>query len=152
MIKKNVLLIVVVMFLYNCAKKDHYSNTPQISYKSFNLLSQDSALLSINFIDGDGNIGNSSDGNFFIIYYFWNPTLQKYKVFKNAGFLQDTIDVRNFSAPSSIQHKPISGEIGLIMSPYRADDTIKKLKYSVYIKDNSGNQSNIIQTPEINVP
>ncbi len=149
------LFIWILLLFFNCAKKPKYSKTPQISFKSFYTLSQDSAVLTINFSDGDGNIGGgpAQDGNFFVTYYFWDKDSSKYDVFSDATFFQDTIDVRSFPSPSdAYKNKPISGEIALLMSPYRKDNTIKKFKYTCYIKDNAGNKSNLVQTPEFNVP
>lgn len=145
----------ILSFIYSCAKKPNYSKVPDIAYKSFYVLSQDSALLTITFSDGDGDIGGgpSQDGNFFITYYFWNNSTNTYQVFKNNTFLQDTLDVRSFPSPSdAYKNKPISGEISILMSPFRENNTIKKFKYKCFIKDNAGNRSNIIETPELNAP
>lgn len=149
------IFIIITFILLSCAKKPKYSNIPEISLKSFDIISADSALLNINFSDGDGDIGGSpnGEGNFFIVYYFWDNTNNKYYVFTDTTFFQDSIDVRTFPQPSdSYKNKPISGEISLLLSPYRQNKTIKKLKLLVYIKDNSGNKSNIIQTPDTYAP
>jgi len=154
--KKIIILIVIVSgILFYCAKKPHYSKSPQISFKSFQIISKDSALFTINFSDGDGDIGGSSngEGNFFITYYFWENDINMYKVYKNPMFLNDTLDARTFPSPSNAyKNKPISGEITILLSPYRKDNSVKKLKLSCFIQDNAGNKSNIITTPELNAP
>jgi hypothetical protein len=87
------------------------------------------------------------------VYYFWNTSTNKYEVFKNTTFYQDSIDTRTFPAPSNTyKNSPISGEVSILMSPYRADDSIKKFKYSIFIKDNAGNKSNLVQTPDLYAP
>lgn len=152
---KNILIIIIISFsILSCAKKPKYSEAPQISFKSFTVLSEDSAVLTINFSDGNGDIGSTEQApNFFLTYYFWDNNLNQYVVYQDTTFFQDTIDVRSFPSPSdAYKNKPISGEIALLMSPYRKDNTIKKLKYACYIKDNAGNQSNIIKTEELNAP
>lgn len=151
---RSLLLFISALVLLSCAKKPNYSKSPQISFKSFDIISKDSAVFTINFSDGDGDVGSpNQDANFFITYYFWDNTINKYVVYRDSTLLQDTIDVRSFPSPSdSYKNKPISGEIALLMFPYRKDNTIKKLKYACYIKDNAGNKSNIIQTPELNAP
>ncbi len=149
-----VIFFILTITLLSCAKKPNYSEIPQISYKSFNILSQDSAIITITFSDKNGDIGSlNQEGNFFITYYFWDNSLNKYVVFSDTTLLNDTIDARSFPSPSdAYKNKPISGEISLLMYPYRIDNTIKKLKYTCYIKDNAGNQSNIVQTPELYAP
>lgn len=143
------------VILFSCAKRPNYLKTPQIEFKEFKVLSKDSAFLVINFSDGDGDIGGGPNGggNFFITYYFWNKDSSKYILFLDTTFYQDSIDVRTFPSPSdAYKNKPISGEIALLMSPFRPDNSIKKFKYLFFIKDNAGNKSNIIQTPELNAP
>lgn len=138
-----------------CAKKPKYSDVPEISFKSFNAISKDSAIYTVNFSDGNGDLGGSPDGsgNFFITYYFWDNDSNKYDLYRDNTFLHDTIDVRTFPTPSeAYKNKPISGEIAIIFNAYRPNYTIKKIKLATYIKDNSGNQSNIIKTPDIYVP
>jgi hypothetical protein len=145
----------LLLIFSQCAKKPNYSKIPQIEYKSFYRISNDSANLTIKFFDGDGDIGGgpNGEGNFFIVYYFWNTSTNKYEVFKNTTFYQDSIDTRTFPAPSNTyKNSPISGEVSILMSPYRADDSIKKFKYSIFIKDNAGNKSNLIQTPDLYAP
>lgn len=155
---KKFLVIILLIFIFGkCAKKPNYSKAPQISFKSFNVLTRDSAVLSITFSDGDGDIGGgpSGDGNLFITYYFWNADSSKYILYKDTmhTFLYDTIDVRSFPSPSdSYKNKPISGEIALLMSPFRPDESIKKLKMTCYIKDNAGNKSNLVKTPDLYAP
>lgn len=155
---KKILFVSSMIFIFGkCAKKPNYSTTPQISFKSFQVLTRDSAILSITFSDGDGDIGGgpSGDGNFFITYYFWNVDSNKYILYKDPThtFLYDTIDVRSFPSPSdAYKNKPISGEIALLMSPFRPDNSIKKLKMTCYIKDNAGHKSNPVETPDIYAP
>lgn len=154
--KKIIILIVIASsVLFYCAKKPNYSKSPQISFKSFNILSKDSALFTISFSDGDGDIGGGpvGEGNFYLTYYFWENDINMYNVYKDTTFLNDTIDARTFPSPSdAYKNKPISGEIAILLSPYRKDNSIKKLKLSCFIKDNAGNKSNIITTPELNAP
>ncbi|GIV26261.1 MAG: hypothetical protein KatS3mg027_0075 [Bacteroidia bacterium] len=154
-LKRFSLLGLLSAIIFSCAKKPNYSKVPQISFKEFRVLSQDSAFLIINFSDEDGDIGGgpNGEGNFFITYYFWDKDSSKYDLFRDTTFFQDTLDVRTFPSPSdAYKNKPISGEIALLMSPFRPDNDIKKFKYSCFIKDNGGNKSNIIQTPELNAP
>lgn len=152
---KSIFYFILIGLISSCAKKLDYSKVPQINFKSFNILSRDSAALTLTFSDGDGDIGGSSggQGNMFITYYYWNNDSSKYYLYKDTTFLHDSIDVRTFPSPSNAyKNKPISGEITAILIYYRPNNTIKKLKLAVYIQDNSGNKSNIIKTPDIYAP
>ncbi|RME19195.1 MAG: hypothetical protein D6799_01750 [Bacteroidetes bacterium] len=147
-------LMMFFLLLISCAKKPNYSKVPQISFKSFDILTKDSAILTINFSDGDGDLGGGNgQGNIFFTYYFWDKDSSKYDLYKDTTFLQDTIDARTFPSPSdAYKNKPISGEIAVILTDFRPNYTIKKLKMSVYIKDNADNKSNVIQTPDVYAP
>lgn len=145
----------IIILIIGCAKKPKYSNVPQISFKSFDIISKDTAIFNINFSDGDGNIGGapSGQGNMFITYYYWDNDSNKYDLYVDTTFLNDTIDVRTFPSPSdAYKNKPISGVITTIFYTYRPNYSIKKLKLAAYIQDNSGNKSNIIKTPDIYAP
>lgn len=151
---KHLFVIIFFLTLTACVKKPNYSKVPQISFKSFNVLTKDSAILTINFSDGDGDLGGGNgQGNIFFTYYFWDNDSSKYDLYRDTTFLQDTIDARAFPSPSdAYKGKPISGEIAVILTYFRPDYTIKKLKMSVYIRDNADNKSNVIQTPDIYAP
>jgi len=66
---KYYLLILVLFAFISCEKDEGVSKIPSISYeniefkKSINNITQDSLILTINFIDGDGNLGLSNDEN-----------------------------------------------------------------------------------------
>ena len=66
---KNLILISIFFLFISCEKDEGISKIPSISYdkiefkKSINNLNQDSLILTINFIDGDGNLGLSNDEN-----------------------------------------------------------------------------------------
>lgn len=148
-------ILVLGVLLIACAKKPKYSNVPQISFKSFDVLTRDTAFFNINFSDGDGDIGGSTNGvgNIYITYYFWDKDSNKYDLYADTTFYQDTIDVRTFPEPSdAYKGKPINGEITTILIGYRPNYNIKKMKLTAYIKDNAGNKSNIVKTPDLYVP
>lgn len=66
---KHYLLVLVLFTFISCENDEGISNIPSISYeniefkKSINNITQDSLILTINFIDGDGNLGLSNDEN-----------------------------------------------------------------------------------------
>jgi len=62
-------LLIIALILLSCTDDNNVSTTPSISFetlefkKSDNNFSQDSLILNINFIDGDGDLGLSNNEN-----------------------------------------------------------------------------------------
>ena len=66
---KHIIALIIFSFLFSCIEDNNVSDIPSISYeslefkKSDNNFNQDSLIITINFIDGDGNLGLSNDEN-----------------------------------------------------------------------------------------
>ena len=66
---KHIIAMIIFSFLFSCIEDNNVSDIPSISYeslefkKSDNSFNQDSLIITINFIDGDGNLGLSNDEN-----------------------------------------------------------------------------------------
>ncbi len=69
MYMKHIIALIILSFLFSCIEDNNVSDIPSISYeslefkKSDNSFNQDSLIITINFIDGDGNLGLSNDEN-----------------------------------------------------------------------------------------
>ena len=69
MYMKNIIALMILSFLFSCVEDNNVSDIPSISYeslefkKSDNSFNQDSLIITINFIDGDGNLGLTNDEN-----------------------------------------------------------------------------------------
>ena len=69
MYMKQIIALIIFSFLFSCIEDTNVSKIPSISFeslefkKSDNNFNQDSLILNINFIDGDGNLGLSNDEN-----------------------------------------------------------------------------------------
>ena len=69
MYMKQIIALIMFFFLFSCIEDNNVSDIPSISYeslefkKSDNSFNQDSLIITINFIDGDGNLGLSNDEN-----------------------------------------------------------------------------------------
>ena len=69
MYMKHIIAMIIFSFLFSCIEDNNVSDIPSISYeslefkKSDNSFNQDSLIITINFIDGDGNLGLSNDEN-----------------------------------------------------------------------------------------
>ena len=149
--------------LSSCFKKEEYPLEPLITYDSFSMLA-DSARLTFNFTDGNGDIGlNDSDTispfdinsefhyNLYINYFEkddvlgWtegldlegNPIIFKYRI--------EPIDTKG-------KTKGIKGKMdidlgNLFFNPL--SDQSDTIKYSIQLIDKSLNKSNIIESEEI---
>ena len=66
---KHIIALIIFSFLFSCIEDNNVSDIPSISYeslefkKSDNSFNQDSLIITINFIDGDGNLGLTNDEN-----------------------------------------------------------------------------------------
>lgn len=69
MYMKHIIALIIFSFLFSCIEDNNVSDIPSISYeslefkKSDNSFNQDSLIITINFIDGDGNLGLTNDEN-----------------------------------------------------------------------------------------
>lgn len=147
---------IVGAIVFACVKKTTYPTTPEIEYQAFYPYVGDSADIQIKFKDGDGDIGGSetdSTRNFWVTYYYKDTVTNKY----TAYYIQQDNDTLRtgytIKSPSAaFKGKPISGEVNVRLQQLRHSKKIKNIKYVIYLFDQSGNKSNVITTPEINVP
>ena len=142
---------------FNCVKKKNFSKSPEIDYKSFTpLLGDTAANLVIGFSDGDGDIGKEKEDktyNMFITYYYFRADSNRFMAFYDA-FANDTVRIQyTIRKPiDDYNGKPITGEVAVKINQYRPTKTHKRIKYVVYVLDNANNQSNVLTTPELQVP
>lgn len=147
--------IFLTIIFYSCGPSLEFDEKPEIRLiaMSKNNLSQnsipdfDSILITIGFIDGDGDFGfNSTD------------TSKVYIVDSRTGFIYDfRIPQLNASGTRGIE-----GDItiktsttccifpdGDIPCSVRSDYPVDTMAYEIYVQDLSGNISNTVQTPPI---
>jgi len=154
--------VLVLSLLSACFKKQNYPIEPIISEPKFVILG-DSAILSFQFTDGDGDIGledneNSPpyDGS---SYYYYNLYLDYYEKDDVNGW-QRGIDLAGDSISFSYRIEPINEKgknrgikgsmdvtINTFQNPFSSQsDTIK---FKVKLIDRALNESNVIETAEI---
>jgi hypothetical protein len=143
--------LVLFFLLSSCQKQETYPLEPIIAFNSFTVY-QDSAILSLDFTDGDGNIGLTNadslkpyDSNLFLTYY------EKQKgVFKKIE-LPLPFNYRIPLINKSGKEKPLKGTISVNITPtfYNPFSKFDTLKFDVIIKDRALNISNTISTPEV---
>jgi hypothetical protein len=61
-LKNTFIVLFICLFFTGCLTEPNYPNEPEINFLAFDINEDNSAILSIEFTDGDGNVGlNSSD-------------------------------------------------------------------------------------------
>jgi len=61
-LKNTFIVLFISLFFTGCLPEPNYPNEPEINFLAFDINEDNSAILSIEFTDGDGNVGlNSSD-------------------------------------------------------------------------------------------
>lgn len=143
--------ITFFLFASSCQKKESYPLEPIIAFNSFQIY-KDSAVLSLDFTDGDGDIGLTSsdvskpyDSNLFLTYY------EKQKgVFKKID-LPLPFNYRIPIINKSSKEKSLKGTISVNITPtfYNPFSKFDTLRFDVNIKDRTLNLSNTISTPEV---
>ncbi len=157
--------VLAIAFLWSCRKVEHYPPEPQISFSDFLLRDSVDYLgnriltgrLSFRFIDGDGDLGMpeidtilpgtpSTSNLFFTLYYLHDNTL----VPADEDEVQTPLNYRIPYIKMTGRDKTMKGEIQVtffyINFPY---DTIK---YSFYVVDRAGHESNTAETPLLLIP
>jgi len=155
------LLIASVLFV-SCKKDETYPNEPIISFKALYTIKDDSGLddygvISLNFTDGDGNIGYKSEGQNEPIFddpnsiYYRNFQVELYERKNGMWVLNSKSSDMGGRIPYLTpegSNKALNGEIKMnIDLPLSvSNDTIF---YKVFIYDRTPTKSNVVQTPEI---
>lgn len=145
-IKGLVILLFAFIFLNSCKKKEdlEYDNTPNITFQSISpgtvKAYQDSISISIQYTDGDGDLGENVSGveNAFI------------KDLRNN--LTYGLRIRQLSPDNS--EIIIKGIINLVIPAVGLNDSNgqpESASFEVYIEDRAGNKSNRVTTTAITV-
>jgi hypothetical protein len=156
-IKYALIITALLAGVYSCVKKKTYSQNPEIEFKSFTpLLGDTAADLVIGFSDGDGDIGKDKEdktNNLFMTYYYFDTLTQKFRA------IYDPIALDTVRIPYTVRKpvddyngKSISGEVDVRINQYRPTKKQKRIKYVVYLLDNANHKSNVLTTPELQVP
>ncbi len=143
--------------LFACVKKKSFSQSPEIEFISFTPYGlTDTADLVLGFSDGDGDIGKEKEDkayNLFMTYYYFNTDSNRFMAYYSAALLDTVRLPYTIRKPSDDYNgKPISGEVSVKINGYRVSKTHKRIKYVMYMLDNGNHVSNLLSTPELNVP
>lgn len=141
--------LIPVTILFGCLKDDGYAVEPHLTFVSYNVINGadqqvDSAIFSFQFTDGDGDLGSidTSVFNCFLEYYEKDAdTMRHYPEFQRAYRLP-------VLTPSA-KNKSIEGVVNLTLKPAPVFNPFNDSTYQwrAWVKDESGNESNIVSTP-----
>lgn len=162
-------IICLLGLLYtSCVKKANYPDIPQITYNSFTPYcsgaTTDSALLRINFTDGNGDIGYSQElgapNDLYII-----PLVYVYATKSFQPIIESGTDTLTF--PYSIpditpagSDKELNGIIQINFENFLQQQisdltgfsgvaNLHELQFEVWMYDRAGNKSNVLITPTV---
>jgi hypothetical protein len=144
------IIFLVCFAAYACKKRPTKNPIPVLEFKNFeafHINEGDSAVLTIGYEDGDGDIfteNSATAPNLFITPYFYDETTNKFQ-----GMI-DPITNDTFMISYKVRQpdngyyrgKSIKGDVIVPMKQFRLDDEQKILKYTVYMVDMAGNTSN----------
>lgn len=155
-----------LILLSSCLKVETYPDEPEITYKSFEVF-EDSAIVTISFTDGDGDIGLNPADTIGVFapdsYFYFNAYLEYYELM-NGEWVKGTADPNgnNFPTADSIvfknrlpnitpigQNKALKGDIKLTLEPnyYNPISNFNdSIKYRITLIDRALNISNTIET------
>jgi hypothetical protein len=170
-IKTYIPFCILILTIFSSCKKnpDSYPIEPAIEFKDFTPSNKYEAVLTLNFTDGDGDIGLKTTDTIGIYdkstpYYYnlYIKTLYK----SSSGIFKDTLiyDVLTNKIDSGLIKQRIQfvekttkddylkGQFIINLNGYRQSLSHKIIKYKIYFYDRALHKSNEIVTPELLVP
>lgn len=142
-------LTLLISFTTSCEKENAKSKNPTIALTGISVdsvasgSSSDAVLVSFNFADGDGDLGNKASSGNFDIYTIDSRDSEKVNYFFPQK-MPDVIDPTQGVEGSCFLNLEAAFILLRPTRPLR--DTVR---YTIYIKDRAGNESNRIVTPDI---
>ena len=135
--------LVVMFAIGSCIKPPDYSDTPNIEFLSMSKSTAeegaDTVEIYFKFTDGDGDLGPLNDQDSTINLFLIDSRDNTTKPYQ----------LPNLTPGGNI--KAISGEVTVKVKSFacRAGFENDELRYTIYVKDRAGNQSNTIQSDPI---
>jgi hypothetical protein len=171
--KVSLILLVISASTIGCYEAPNFSNTPLISFNSMTKFTvadpfsgptakRDSVVVTLDFQDGDGDLGEPVDGRTDARYSDWgNYELRTFKRLSNGKF-EEVILAANSKLffPELVKNSkktgrksPIEGTLDYaVYFPYSKRSQISTVKFQIRIRDRALNASNVIESDTISVP
>ena len=157
-------LFLLILAMVSCKKPPEYPTIPEISFveitkktttikKGVQYFPIDSVVINLSFKDGDGDLGTSGTSeNYFCEVY--QKIGDKYEQFKDTNNVVINKNGTFFDLNPDGRQGPLEGNLfygpSLNFRGYVPDSTDEyTLKFKVYIKDNAGHSSNIVETTDV---
>lgn len=162
--KAFIFFVLISLGLSSCFKDPSFDFKPNISFKSikkFNVLDQilgakkDSIVISINFKDGDGDLGlNSEEIAKAANLQQFNYVVKPFRISKGKTTAFEPKEPYSgffLRFKNDDKKEPLEGTLGYKIDVFTAFWPFKKdtVKYEIYIRDRAGNISNTIETTPI---
>jgi hypothetical protein len=153
------IILALALSAVGCVKKQSSSPIPSIEYFDFQaakINGIDTAVMIISYSDGDGDIFRESPingPNIIGTFYYLNSSTKEFTAIKDI-ITNDTARItQTVVKPRDVIYKgkSVSGRIYLPWSPFRSGDSVKVFKYNLFVVDEAGHQSNLIQTPTFTI-
>jgi len=158
----SLLTFALAMVFDSCKKEENFSVVPVISFKEFKKFGNDSATCTINFTDGDGDIGleqydtvapyntgSKYHYNFYLVYYYqdstgiWKPYDTKPST-PRMDTLMYTYRIPNLTQDG--QKKSLQGEIKVRLNAPYAIPGQNPFKFKITLIDRALHVSNEVDT------
>lgn len=161
-------LLLLLGLLDSCTPENDYPIVPELTFKDYYFTKDSSTfgivdqfILVFEYIDGDGNIGMEDEEDYLgndtnitaVVYvdYFEKRNGEFTRIPRSIGS-EDSLEYRYripILTPEG-ENKSIRGEIQIKVDAYMLPrDTLKEIKYSLFLYDRDLNKSNVIESPVI---
>jgi hypothetical protein len=144
--------------LISCVKQPNEDPVPVLEYQAVQAMGKyvtyhengqpsirDSAVLVLNYSDGDGDIfrDNTDDGPNVVYYtYAFLPDSNKYVIDQGPSVATITQPAGGY-----YKDKAIHGEIFIPMREFRSPEKPKIVRFEAFVEDMKGHKSNVVVTP-----
>lgn len=162
---------VMALAVVSCKKITNPAPGPTvITFKSFNVVSETEAYFHFTFTDPDGDIGlkdGDTTGAFAFGSEYYNDFHMRFQFKNYQGNYIDSVWIDptlNNQADSGIylyripyidnksKDKSLTGEVIIKLAGFRPASDKKVFRYNFYMYDRAHHKSNVVTTPEFNIP
>ena len=149
--------------LWGCERAQSYSEIPEIQFKSLSFDSiyypdiglLEKAILTLSFIDGDGDIGVRSSDSVSKIHYTWYKKMpdRTYEPFQFPTGPNDStaIPYKSVMDKDEAQNKTLKGIIEIVMDPPYKPQGFDTMRIEFFIFDRAKHKSNVEYTPDFSI-
>lgn len=145
------IIILTGLFAFSCIKKTPKDPVPGLEYKDFKAWKEglrDTAVMTLTYVDNDGDLfrNATSDGpNTILRTFVFNTDSNK--------FVKDQTLSYAIIQPGDgfYKGKSIQGDIIIPFGQFRPNNTVKQIRFEVFMVDMKDNKSNVVSTPQFSL-